>query len=266
MKKTLCFVLAMLLILSLSACVKINLPSISQTDSDSVTSLSNGSSSAQSSAGSSAQLSASSSAQPAPLTIETKQWTEEDSYVKINVEYPVISGMKDITLQSELNGMLLNKLTTVAQQLKDDAVDAYGYENFAKFTLDSQVSIRLNDGVRLSITVAFQDYTGGAHGDNGTLYINALNTSPGKDLGILDIFTDSAQGKTRINTEITAQIAGDTDYTFTTIEDDQGFYMGPAGLTIVFPAYSIGYGAMGEPSFEIPYATLSDILLPEITG
>ncbi len=189
----------------------------------------------------------------------------EDTYVKIHVEYPVISGMMDEGFQTTMNDSISNDVNARITQLHDDAEGAYGAADFVKYTLNSQVSIHQNDGTLLSISIRYQFYTGGAHEGYDAMFINILNKQPGEQLAIMDLFTNGMEGKSRINNAISDEIGTDADYEFSSINDNQWFYIKGDEITVVFPVYTIGSGAMGEPEFNIPLTVLSDILIPEIS-
>lgn len=184
--------------------------------------------------------------------------------MKIHVDFPVFSGMADTAFQNNLNQMIANDANARVTQLHYDAEAAFGDPNFVKFTLDSQVSIHYNDGMLVSVSIRYQDYTGGAHGGTDGIFINVLNRPTAQRLSILDLFADGMEGKSRINDAISTQIGSDADYSFTSIANDQWFYVEGYELVVVFPAYTIGPGALGEPEFHIPLASLSDILIPAV--
>jgi hypothetical protein len=203
-----------------------------------------------------------------PLTVDTQVMDIVDDYVTIHLQYPSISGMRDAAFQSSLNDTVIGKMKDHAAQVRDDAQSAFGTAGFMKYTMDSQVEVQRNDGLLLSMSIRFQSFEGGAHGSTDVIPINVINTDPGRQLRLFDIFTSSTEGRTRINNAIAAAIAADPGAyfpdTFTSVTGEEWFNITGTDLIIIFPSYSIAPGATGEPQFRIPLSSLSDILIPEI--
>ncbi|MDP2891796.1 MAG: DUF3298 and DUF4163 domain-containing protein [Bacillota bacterium] len=204
-----------------------------------------------------------------PLTVTAQTIVVENDYVSINAEYPVISGMQDTAFQDNLNASVLADMNARVSQHESDAQAAHDADPAGgKFTLESQIGVHFNDGMLLSLSNRFYIYTGGAHPNPDSEFCTVLNTNSGRQLAILDLFTDSAEGKALVDTAINNTIAANPDMynpgVSVSILSDEWFYITGTDLVVIFPAYEIASGAVGEPDFNIPLATLSDVLIDQI--
>jgi hypothetical protein len=205
------------------------------------------------------------------VTVTAGHITASDDYVTVDAAYPVVSGMADEGFQTALNAGMQSQVQDIVTQLHADAQGAFADTpagEFAKYTIESTMEVYKNDNMVLSLGVRMDIYTGGAHPNPQSLFFTALNTSPGRQLLLPDLFTDPAAGVSRVTAAVQAQIALSPDDFFSdpleAARGNTGYYLMGADLHIVYPAYAIAASAMGEPDFALPIADFSDILIAEI--
>lgn len=213
-------------------------------------------------------------ASPAPLTVNQRRVSEDNRYIKIDVVYPQISGMQDTGLQGVVNDAAKGEMEKLIKDMQDESEKYYhdclaDGSTFCKYSLTAELDVHANDGTLLSLAIRMGEFCGGASSSDDSVFINVLNTKPGRTLTLGSIFTDSAKGFQRVNAQIADAIARDTQgYYFSdspaAASDQTGFYLTPADLVVVFKQYDIAAGAAGEPEFHIPLSSLADILIPGI--
>jgi hypothetical protein len=206
------------------------------------------------------------------ITVRMEHLTASDEVVEIDLEYPVVSGMADVGFEAALNDSVLADMRAQADQLREDAVAASGDllegEEYQKFTLESETELEYKSEALFSLSISLYAYTGGAHGNSDSRYYNVLNTVPARRLSLPDLFADRSAGLSRVQDTVDAAIAADSDDYFdppgATVGEDTWFYLTNTGLYVVFPAYTIAPGVMGEPEFHIALGDLEGLLIPEL--
>lgn len=189
----------------------------------------------------------------------------ENEHIDVDISYPVISGMLDEAMQQSINDNIYLYLKNMAIEMEQDAIQDPAAGMI--YSIRSDFEVRRNDGVFLSISVFIDYYNGGANSGSEIKFINVKNSVPGQQLALRDLFVPGADYTTSINDAISAIIAADpdmSDYMFSGISDNQGFYLTDSLLVIMFERYTIAPGVMGSPEFIIPLSDLSGMLIPEL--
>jgi len=203
------------------------------------------------------------------IPLITKKLKEQSETLGVDMEIPAIDVLEDKDIQSSLN----SRWETEAMAFKQEI--AAELEQYVKACKEQGYPIRPYEVVTryqecsnsegyLSLYVDYYGYTGGAHGFTERRAYN-LDLNTGKDLALKDLFRDGFDYKAVLNQVIREQIAAAPgDYFdqpgmgFTTIADDQSYYIADGNLVIYFGLYEIAPYAAGIPEFKIPLSDLKD--------
>jgi hypothetical protein len=196
----------------------------------------------------------------------------DDEYVTVNLTFPVLANLADEVFQIAFNDSVRADMQRLADQLHADAVAARGDTGpggeFEKFTLESVVELQYSDGTLISISNSLYAFTGGAHGNSDSRFYTIVNSVPARQLTLPELFTNSTEGMSRVQSAVDDAIALAPDNYFSPPGADVGdgtwFYVTRTSLHIAFAEYVIAPYAMGSPDFEISLSDLSDILIPEL--
>lgn len=198
-----------------------------------------------------------------PVVGEAVQQSENGAMER-DIRCPDISGMQDEAMQAEVNKKTFDGLKAMADGLEARA--AQDTDRPMNYYMNSGFAVGRNDGTLLSISVSIEYYAGGANVGTDARYINILNTKPAKELKLSDLFAAGTDYISKLNALIKGQIAASPemsqDMTFSTVADDQSFYLTGTELVITFPSYSIAPGAYGMPEFRIPLSAIGGMLIP----
>ncbi|MBE1443159.1 PdaC/SigV domain-containing protein [Paenibacillus sp. OAS669] len=182
--------------------------------------------------------------------------------LKVDMDVPVISGMKDTKYQAELNEQIASHaakdLESMKEQAQKDAEEAKKagfdprpYELLIKYEVKSDGSSGSDH--RLSIQMITYTYTGGAHGGTRIDNYNVINSDPAEKLELSSLFGEHF--KETINKQIEAEIAKQPEKYFEDgfkgISDSQSFYIEQGDAVIVFSQYEIAPYSSGSPEFRI---------------
>lgn len=197
------------------------------------------------------------------VAFTSKEIKSESPELMVDMEIPVISGMKDVHYQDELNDIIERhamksleeaeaEAKEAAEMAKADGFTIHPYELIVK--ADVKMTSGAANGNRISFTVTTYLATGGT----GMPIVDAYNIADLEEAGrvqLQDLF--GADYKAIIDEEIYKQIAADSDNYFSGeegfagIRESQAFYMEGDEVVILFPKYSIAPGFMGTPEFRI---------------
>ncbi len=181
----------------------------------------------------------------------------EAQHVQMDAYIPAISGLQDTGLQDYVNQFIYDDVEAVGMDMSDAAQET-GVDHF----VEADFIVGRNDGTLLSLREQVVYYEKDSATNIYSLYYTILNTKPGVELSLKDLFLPSANYIDFINGEIDDIIKNDPDTyvdNFKTISPDQHFYLTDSELVIVFDKYEIAAGAAGEPEFKIPFKNLPDI-------
>lgn len=200
--------------------------------------------------------------------------SEKDEALTSNIKIPVLKGLKDEKMQSEINKAFEKRALELKEQLTSEGKKAledaknYGYE--AKpYSLLVDYDISYNEKNVISITSTYHQYTGGAHGNTLTETSN-INLKTGEKILLKDFFKEGVNYKKIITEEIKKQMAADNKFypgaaaALDSISDDQSFYIAEDGIVIYYQPYEIAPYAAGTPEFKIPFSMLKDSLKVDV--
>lgn len=192
-----------------------------------------------------------------------------------NIKIPVIKGLKNEKMQSEINKAFQKRALELKEQMTSDGKKAledaknYGYEA-RPYILLVDYDISYNEKNIISITSTYHQYTGGAHGNTLTETSN-INLKTGEKIVLKDLFKEGVNYKKIITEEIKKQMAAGNKFypgaaaTLDSISDDQSFYITEDGIVIYYQPYEIAPYATGTPEFKIPFSMLKDSLKLDVT-
>jgi hypothetical protein len=196
-----------------------------------------------------------------------------DKYAEIDAVYPIVSGMADEAFQAKFNSSAEAEIRHAADGLYADAkrdfddASAKGFDYY-KYTLESSLVKRLNNGMLLSFGVRIEIYAGGAHPFPDSQFYTLQNSIPAEQLALPQLFTDPVAGTARVEGLVRKAIAANPgeyfDDPFVSVDEKTWCYLTNDELHIVFPAYSVAPGAAGEPDFGFPLSLFGDVMIPGV--
>ncbi|GAB6182008.1 hypothetical protein JCM14036_33270 [Desulfotomaculum defluvii] len=201
--------------------------------------------------------------------IATKKIQSETDILIVDIELPVISGLRNTELQESLNKQIMfdatqNQATHEKQAQEDKLASQSGEYPFRTHSLYTKYQTIPTKDV-LALIILSSDYTGGAHGSNYRQFFN-IDVKNGKLITLKELFKDNVDYKQIINPEVAKQIKASEesgerfffqgDLAFKTISDTQPFYIKGDYLVVCFDQYEIAPYASGFPEFEIPLSQL----------
>ncbi|MFF2157402.1 stalk domain-containing protein [Paenibacillus chitinolyticus] len=211
-------------------------------------------------------VSAQASVKNGAVQVTTKEIKEDSPELSVDLQIPVIQGMKDTQYQDELNDIIyrhaMKDVEAVRTQAQRDLAAANGSasELAMPYSVDliAEVSASggLEDANRMSLRVTTSVYTGGAHGMPRVDTYNVLNAEEAQKIELKDLFGDNY--KAIIDKQISQEIAKHPDDffedAFSGITDTQSFQIRDGKGVIVFSPYDIAPYAAGIQEFSIPIA------------
>lgn len=179
-----------------------------------------------------------------------------------NLTYPIICNMKDSKLETKLNEILKNFLSSFIMKQISVSVDSINPN-----TLKGTYKLCLNENNLLSIIYEFYSCTNNE--TNGIITFNSLtlNTLTGKVYSFKDIFKINSNYKEILNKIIEKQIKNksiELIREFEGVKDSQSFYLTPNDLVIYYQTQDYTYYSYGLLIFKIPYKEIDDILNPQL--
>lgn len=204
------------------------------------------------------------------LSVKSEKIKEEtDTYI-VEVELPIISGFEDQAFETSINESVKEGALDYVDAIKKTALEA---QNEGYLTSPYYAGIAyevLNDNENyLSIEITYNEYTGGAHGNYFSEYIN-YDVKAEKVLTLSDIMDTDKPYMEVLNQVILEAVEearvnsgyGDDFHSwYAGVEEETlSFSIEEEGLGIHFQPYEIGAYAEGAPSFIIPYDKISDII------
>ena len=144
-------------------------------------------------------------------------------------------------------------------------------EDFIEYSSSVKCSVeRIDNGV-ISIKSFHYDYTGGVHGNYGSVGA-VFDTKTGAALSFWDLAKDKKAFEeatlnsclTQVSAEYGEGLYIDYEETIRKVwADEPNWYLDAAGITVIFTPYEIGPYAMGEVYVTLPYQELADLMKPE---
>ena len=196
------------------------------------------------------------------ISIDSKSIIKKTTYLNLDVDIPVIKGLKNSKFQQELNNQIENKILSFAAKLEKEAKQ---YEKdavekqfpFHPYELMVSFKVHYNKNSLLTYTVDLFYYTGGAHGMTERDTYN-IDMEASKVLQLKDLFKENYNYKEAINNEIIKKIKESPEGTyfpneFKSIADKQPFYVNDKGIVIHFGLYEIAPYVSGFSEFIMPW-------------
>lgn len=166
---------------------------------------------------------------------------------------------------------LLSKQQTFFDQYKDNAADIdkeYTLSSMNNWAIDDGFSVVYNENNIVVLDNYHYEYTGGAHGNYSSSFIN-IDMANKKVLSIHDIIKiDSAaliqklEIQARLHFGLDEQQGLNSRLFNNELHIPDNFYIGAKGITFVYGLYEIASYADGIIELYIPYNKLSDMLTP----
>lgn len=210
----------------------------------------------------------SASAQESALTFTTRALKNETRDMIVDMQVPVLSGLKNTTVQDALNSRWADDADSFVKSV-GSTLEEYIKEReemnapLNPYGATSRYTMCRSDDNFLSMYIDYYQYTGGAHGGTERRAYN-IDLQTGKTLALSDLFKTGFDYATVINQAIQKQIDADPETYFsgqegfTGITPEQGYYIQDQNLVVYFQQYEIAAYAMGLPEFQIPLSQLQD--------
>ena len=203
--------------------------------------------------------------------IETQTINKNDKYINSIINIPIVM-TENKEVEKKINDMLRNEIMTFYNQSIEEAKSYLNNypDTDNKFVANTDFEIKKNSNNMLSIVVTYYKYSGGAHGEYNNVAYNVYMKN-GQFLSLSDLFKKDTDYKGIINNEIRKQVENlvkqDKDnlgiYQFTSIKDDQKFYIQDDNIVVFFDLYEIAPYAAGIPEFRINKDIFNHILKDE---
>jgi len=205
------------------------------------------------------------------VTVTSKEVNDKNDLYSVQLQIPVVSGLKDEAYQTKLNEQLESRATKVLDDLKKQAAadqkasKTSGFE-FRPYEMEITFSVK-SDGSgengAFSLEVLTYTYTGGAHGATVADTYNVRNGSEASPL-TLEQLLGSDYLKTA-NAAVAAELKANPDRyypqdgsdAFQSIADDQTFFVSQGTVRLIFQQYEIGPYASGIVEIPVKAATAS---------
>ena len=216
------------------------------------------------------------------FTIEEKTDNENNKFFKADIKYPYLKiksnyNKKDDTqtkIIQNINSTISNTVTTAKDKIEKDSEEyKKSYEadsnkdNTIKYQYEAiyNYKIAYNKDNILSIPLTMYEFTGGAHGLTNIKSFN-YDLVKEKELKLEDLFKANSNYKEVINNHIKEEISKQPENYFqgqdgfSSIKDNQDFYISDEGIVIYFSLYDIAPYSSGIPMFTITWDEIIDYL------
>lgn len=198
-----------------------------------------------------------------PVNIEEESIYYDNEYVSVQITYPQLSGLLDKGLEEQINTNIVQEMHDAinsSEQVAEEENPDYPY------SVEASYEVGRNDGAFLSMYLNVYCESGGAHGEEYTLYYNVLNTNPGVILSLSDLFIESSDYISVLNEKIRELIEKDPylseENYFTTITANQDFYLTDSEVIITFQKGDISAYIEDQPVFRVSLNEISDMVVP----
>lgn len=216
------------------------------------------------------------------FTIEEKTDNENNKFFKADIKYPYLKiksnyNKKDDTqtkIIQNINSTISNTVTTAKDKIEKDSEEyKKSYEadsnkdNTIKYQYEAiyNYKIAYNKNNILSIPLTMYEFTGGAHGLTNIKSFN-YDLVKEKELKLEDLFKANSNYKEVMNNHIKEEISKQPENYFqgqdgfSSIKDNQDFYISDEGIVIYFSLYDIAPYSSGIPMFTITWDEIIDYL------
>lgn len=191
--------------------------------------------------------------------ISSKKIKLKNNIIEVDMNIPLISGLKDKKTQSKINKLIENKAINFKKSIENMAKESKKKNKFIKnYEAILKFNSLFNKGNVLSITLCFYEYTGGAHGFGYNESLN-IDLSTGEEIYLKDLFDDREDYKNIINDFILDDMSKNSNKYFeNAVKDFHGilqhqlYYIEDNNIVIYFNPYDIAPYSEGIKEFKIP--------------
>lgn len=187
-----------------------------------------------------------------PVSIETRTLIQP----RLNVMYPVVTGMGQIEIQNRINETIL---ATVCRLIQDQ-----GYYDNPMTEITGSYELKTNERGVLSLSLINYAFAGGAHGSTLVKSLT-VDTTTGHFYTLAELFKPGSNYRHKLSGIIRRQIQK-RDIPLLTpfkgIRPDQDYYLADKALVIYFQQYELTAYAYGFPCFPITLYQIPN-LIPE---
>ncbi|MCY7484859.1 DUF3298 and DUF4163 domain-containing protein [Paenibacillus alvei] len=189
-------------------------------------------------------------------------------FVHVNLNVPVIIGLKDSKYEEQLNDILMRhamkeKAEVYEASKKAEQVAKKQKVTFEPATLNSDFRFVKNGNVLSLIVDTYKITSAEANGESRTDTYTFLNEDDAHALQLSDLFNKDTDYKALLGNVVRNQIAlkkNKEDFNFEKIKDTQSFYVSNGYLVLTFDRYEIAPGAAGSQNFKIQLASIQSKL------
>lgn len=209
--------------------------------------------------------------QASTVEVKTEKYNETTDAFNIEIEMPILSGLKDENFQFDENKAMSESVMAYAENIKQMALDIKeeGYLT-SPYYVGVNYAVLMQNNSYLSIEINYNEYTGGAHGNYYSDYLIydleaetriALKDIVKTDVDYMQVINDAVLEA--IEDKRASSEYGDALHSwYEGVEEETlSFSLQADGFGVHFQPYEIGPYAEGAPSFIIPYERLSDIMV-----
>jgi hypothetical protein len=202
------------------------------------------------------------------IKIENIRIDSEDATLIKEIQYPRFTAADD-KISETINQVIKAAAEAAERQGEKNAAELAEYGGSPnKCGTYFNYRITYNRNVLLCIVLSDYQYAGGAHGVTiQTAHTFSLST--GEEYALADLMNDGSGHVSHINSFIIKEIenrglSGAEITPFSSISENEDYYLSNHGLVIYFQQYEYFPGAAGIQEFQIPYAELSAYLKPDL--
>jgi len=204
-----------------------------------------------------------------PITITNKKEKTDTPALTLIIQYPEISGMENTEAQNKINTKFA-ELAAAAKAKGQEAESLILPEQLSRgIKAEAYFNYEVKYNKKGLVSIVFYDYlySGGAHGYTvQSSYTYDLKT--GAEAELKDLFSSDTDYMSLINGEIKKQMEeGDITMLlapFSSIKENQDFYLSNKGLVIYFQLYEYYPYVYGIPEYMFEFQSVKDILNPHI--
>lgn len=209
-------------------------------------------------------------------SFEMKEEILNTDFVSAEINYPVISGLKDINIQNKINQKIEETVRKTYSSFRDEekpnceSYEGYTGECVININVDSSVSKLSSKYLSISFT-NYQFYPGSAHPIHYLVSLN-FDLDTGEELKLSDFFVQNSNYLNILSEKLRKSLAeklsmemSDSmllDGTKPDGQHFQNFVLSDEGFVFVFGDYEVAPYAAGNPTVLISYGELSSLLKP----
>ncbi len=206
------------------------------------------------------------------LQIVTKEIEYSNEYIKADLKYPEIQGLKNKEIQNSINNSIQSDIMEFSRQMESAAKESAEEamltgESFEPFVISSIYEITYNKHDIISISIVYYEFINGSHSYIKTSYNFDLNS--GRSLSLKDLFKQGSDYQRVLNSEVRKELIMNREKYFPdTLENFKGigeyhpFYLENGDIVVYFGFHEIAPLESEIPVFKIPFSTVSNYIKP----